>query len=286
MPLRTFLHKGDTRENDGRNLRGDNRAHWARVHPVGSQNDAAASASRFPPDTPPPPSPTPSDRPPPRHLRHRPSCTGPPLLPPLLLYRRRSPPASTRAAAHWDLRISPPPRVPPLPPSCGASRAETRGGAPARPRPLVPGAVRSPTGAAPPPRPGESRIRAATTWNRPAAPSQVRTPPFPVFSGRPTQLHNRFSSRRLVQPGLYTRKSLPSQQFLAPPTVPRAFLSSGAEGSRSPARPQARMCGIFAYLNYNVSRERRYILEVLFNDLRRLEYRGVGDHHRAYRRLP
>ena len=46
------------------------------------------------------------------------------------------------------------------------------------------------------------------------------------------------------------------------------------------------MCGIFAYLNYNVSRERRYILEVLFNDLRRLEYRGVGDHHRAYRRLP
>ena len=34
------------------------------------------------------------------------------------------------------------------------------------------------------------------------------------------------------------------------------------------------MCGIFAYLNYNVSRERRYIVEVLFNGLRRLEYRG------------
>ncbi|KAH9317743.1 hypothetical protein KI387_019512 [Taxus chinensis] len=34
------------------------------------------------------------------------------------------------------------------------------------------------------------------------------------------------------------------------------------------------MCGIFAYLNYNVSRERRYILELLFNGLRRLEYRG------------
>ncbi|KAL3537505.1 hypothetical protein ACH5RR_000871 [Cinchona calisaya] len=34
------------------------------------------------------------------------------------------------------------------------------------------------------------------------------------------------------------------------------------------------MCGIFAYLNYNVHRERRYILEVLFNGLRRLEYRG------------
>ncbi|KAL3832967.1 hypothetical protein ACJIZ3_007703 [Penstemon smallii] len=34
------------------------------------------------------------------------------------------------------------------------------------------------------------------------------------------------------------------------------------------------MCGIFAYLNYGVSRERRYILEVLFNGLRRLEYRG------------
>jgi glucosamine--fructose-6-phosphate aminotransferase (isomerizing) len=34
------------------------------------------------------------------------------------------------------------------------------------------------------------------------------------------------------------------------------------------------MCGIFAYLNYNVSRERRYILEVLLNGLRRLEYRG------------
>ncbi|ERM98196.1 glutamine--fructose-6-phosphate aminotransferase [isomerizing] 2 isoform X1 [Amborella trichopoda] len=34
------------------------------------------------------------------------------------------------------------------------------------------------------------------------------------------------------------------------------------------------MCGIFAYLNYNVFRERRYILELLFNGLRRLEYRG------------
>ncbi|KAG9459935.1 hypothetical protein H6P81_004443 [Aristolochia fimbriata] len=34
------------------------------------------------------------------------------------------------------------------------------------------------------------------------------------------------------------------------------------------------MCGIFAYLNFNVQRERRYILEVLFNGLRRLEYRG------------
>jgi len=34
------------------------------------------------------------------------------------------------------------------------------------------------------------------------------------------------------------------------------------------------MCGIFAYLNFNVSRERRYILQVLFNGLRRLEYRG------------
>lgn len=34
------------------------------------------------------------------------------------------------------------------------------------------------------------------------------------------------------------------------------------------------MCGIFAYLNFNVNRERSYILEVLFNGLRRLEYRG------------
>lgn len=34
------------------------------------------------------------------------------------------------------------------------------------------------------------------------------------------------------------------------------------------------MCGIFAYLNYDVSRDRRYILEILFNGLRRLEYRG------------
>ncbi|XP_057524389.1 glutamine--fructose-6-phosphate aminotransferase [isomerizing] 1 isoform X2 [Amaranthus tricolor] len=34
------------------------------------------------------------------------------------------------------------------------------------------------------------------------------------------------------------------------------------------------MCGIFAYLNFNVNRERRYILEVLLNGLRRLEYRG------------
>lgn len=34
------------------------------------------------------------------------------------------------------------------------------------------------------------------------------------------------------------------------------------------------MCGIFAYLNYGVSRDRAYILQVLFNGLRRLEYRG------------
>ena len=34
------------------------------------------------------------------------------------------------------------------------------------------------------------------------------------------------------------------------------------------------ICGIFAYLNYCVSRERRYILVLLFNGLRRLEYRG------------
>lgn len=34
------------------------------------------------------------------------------------------------------------------------------------------------------------------------------------------------------------------------------------------------MCGIFAYLNHNVERERGHILEVLFNGLRRLEYRG------------
>ncbi|KAB5512361.1 hypothetical protein DKX38_029389 [Salix brachista] len=34
------------------------------------------------------------------------------------------------------------------------------------------------------------------------------------------------------------------------------------------------MCGIFAYLNYNVNRERRFILQLLFNGLRRLEYRG------------
>lgn len=34
------------------------------------------------------------------------------------------------------------------------------------------------------------------------------------------------------------------------------------------------MCGIFAYLNYNFPRDRRLILEILFNGLRRLEYRG------------
>lgn len=34
------------------------------------------------------------------------------------------------------------------------------------------------------------------------------------------------------------------------------------------------MCGIFAYLNFNVNRDRSYIIQVLFNGLRRLEYRG------------
>ncbi|GAQ81147.1 Glucosamine 6-phosphate synthetases [Klebsormidium nitens] len=34
------------------------------------------------------------------------------------------------------------------------------------------------------------------------------------------------------------------------------------------------MCGIFAYLNWNVARDRKFILEALFGGLRRLEYRG------------
>ena len=34
------------------------------------------------------------------------------------------------------------------------------------------------------------------------------------------------------------------------------------------------MCGIFAYLNYLVPRDRKYILEMLVSGLKRLEYRG------------
>jgi glucosamine--fructose-6-phosphate aminotransferase (isomerizing) len=34
------------------------------------------------------------------------------------------------------------------------------------------------------------------------------------------------------------------------------------------------MCGIFAYLNWNVARDRKFILEALFGGLKRLEYRG------------
>lgn len=34
------------------------------------------------------------------------------------------------------------------------------------------------------------------------------------------------------------------------------------------------MCGIFAYVVFNAPKERKHILEVLFNGLRRLEYRG------------
>ena len=34
------------------------------------------------------------------------------------------------------------------------------------------------------------------------------------------------------------------------------------------------MCGIFAYLNHEVDKDRRYILEVLLKGLRQLEYRG------------
>lgn len=45
-------------------------------------------------------------------------------------------------------------------------------------------------------------------------------------------------------------------------------------GVRISVRKEEKMCGIFAYINFNVSRERRHILEVLFNGLRRLEYRG------------
>ncbi|TQE01205.1 hypothetical protein C1H46_013228 [Malus baccata] len=37
-------------------------------------------------------------------------------------------------------------------------------------------------------------------------------------------------------------------------------------------REKSEMCGIFAYLNYDVNIERRYILQVLFNGLRHLEY--------------
>lgn len=34
------------------------------------------------------------------------------------------------------------------------------------------------------------------------------------------------------------------------------------------------MCGIFGYINYKVCRKRSYIIQLLFNALRRLEYRG------------
>jgi glucosamine--fructose-6-phosphate aminotransferase (isomerizing) len=34
------------------------------------------------------------------------------------------------------------------------------------------------------------------------------------------------------------------------------------------------MCGIFAYLNFLVEKDRRFILETLLNGLSRLEYRG------------
>lgn len=34
------------------------------------------------------------------------------------------------------------------------------------------------------------------------------------------------------------------------------------------------MCGIFGYYNFNVSRDRKYILDLLLTGLERLEYRG------------
>ena len=34
------------------------------------------------------------------------------------------------------------------------------------------------------------------------------------------------------------------------------------------------MCGIFAYLNYNVNRDRKFIANTLVTGLKRLEYRG------------
>eukprot|EP00047_Mylnosiga_fluctuans_P002905 m.226498 g.226498 ORF g.226498 m.226498 type:complete len:685 (-) comp11431_c0_seq1:70-2124(-) len=34
------------------------------------------------------------------------------------------------------------------------------------------------------------------------------------------------------------------------------------------------MCGIFAYLNYNVARDRKFVVDTLLNGLKRLEYRG------------
>ena len=34
------------------------------------------------------------------------------------------------------------------------------------------------------------------------------------------------------------------------------------------------MCGIFAYLNHNVPKERKYIRDVLVGGLKRQEYRG------------
>lgn len=34
------------------------------------------------------------------------------------------------------------------------------------------------------------------------------------------------------------------------------------------------MCGIFGYYNFNVPKDRRAILKLLINGLRRLEYRG------------
>jgi glucosamine--fructose-6-phosphate aminotransferase (isomerizing) len=46
------------------------------------------------------------------------------------------------------------------------------------------------------------------------------------------------------------------------------------------------MCGIFAYLNYGVVRDRQYIIDHLINGLRRLEYRGYDSAGLAVDNLP
>jgi len=52
------------------------------------------------------------------------------------------------------------------------------------------------------------------------------------------------------------------------------FDSSSVATSRNERNGQLKMCGIFAYLNFRIPRDRKYILDTLIKGLQRLEYRG------------
>lgn len=67
---------------------------------------------------------------------------------------------------------------------------------------------------------------------------------------------------------------VPHLTFSTPCSASTERFVSSTSTSFPPHPSEAKMCGIFGYYNFQVGRERKAIIDILINGLRRLEYRG------------